>query len=68
MIEENGLKLKRQTSIYNFTSFYLRIVLLKDRDRRGRDRMVVGFIYNYLCSKCLSPITLWVRITLSGEY
>jgi hypothetical protein len=25
---------------------------------RGRDRMVIGFIYNYLCNQCLSPLKL----------
>ena len=29
--------------------------------RRGRDRMVVGYITN-LCNQSLSPLTLWVRI------
>ena len=24
----------------------------------------VSFIYSYLCNQCLSPLTLWVRITL----
>jgi hypothetical protein len=23
-------------------------------------------IYNYLCNKCLSPLTLWIKIPLSG--
>ena len=31
--------------------------------RRGRDRMVVGFI-TYLCTQYLSPLTLWVRTPL----
>ena len=26
--------------------------------------MVVGFISYYLCNQCLSPLTLWVRISL----
>jgi len=34
--------------------------------RRGRDRMI-GWIYNYLCNQCLSPITLWVRIPLKRD-
>ena len=32
--------------------------------RRGRDRMVVGFITYYLCNQCQSPLTLWVQILL----
>jgi len=36
------------------------------RDRRGRDRMVVG-CYNYLCSQCLPPLMLWVRIPLMAR-
>jgi len=23
-----------------------------------------GCVYNYLCNQCLSPLKLWVRITL----
>ena len=30
---------------------------------RGRDRMVVRF-NNYLCHQCLSPLMLWVRISI----
>ena len=26
------------------------------RDPCGRDRMVVGWIYNYLCNQCLSTL------------
>jgi hypothetical protein len=34
-------------------------------DRLGRDRMVVGFITTmYICNQCLSPLMLWVRISL----
>ena len=29
-----------------------------NRDRRGHDHMVVGFITTYICNKCLSPLTL----------
>ena len=39
-------------------SFMIRtLICLAFRDRRGRDRMVVGFI---ICNQCLSPLTLWV--------
>jgi hypothetical protein len=35
------------------------------RGRRGRDRMVIG---NYLCIQYLSPLMLWVRISIDqGE-
>jgi hypothetical protein len=35
---------------------------------RGRDRMVVGsWIYNYLCKQYLSPLMLWVRISISAR-
>ena len=35
---------------------------------RGRDRMVVGcWSYNYLCKQCLSPLMLWVRISISAR-
>jgi len=27
-----------------------------------------SWIYNYLCNKCLSPLTLWVRILLMARY
>jgi hypothetical protein len=30
---------------------------------RGRDCMVV-WINNYLCNQCLSPLMLWVRISI----
>ena len=30
---------------------------------RGPARMVVG-INNYLCNQCISPLTLWIRISL----
>jgi hypothetical protein len=26
--------------------------------RRGRDHMVVSWVYNYLCNQCLSPLKL----------
>ena len=54
-------KVKAPNRIYNFTSFYLRIVLLKDRDRRGSWIYLQHYTY---VVRCLSPITLWVRITL----
>ena len=57
---------------YEFMSAILK-VLLKSlcllqcfRGRRGRDRMVVGCITNYLCNQCLSPLTLRVQ-TVCGE-
>jgi len=34
------------------------------RCRLGRDRMVLSWIYNYLCNRCLSPLKLWVRISI----
>jgi len=34
------------------------------RGRRGRDSMVV---YNYLCNRCLSPLILWVRLSLRAR-
>jgi hypothetical protein len=36
------------------------------RGRRGHDRMVVGF-KNYLCNQCLSPLMLWVRISIRAR-
>ena len=36
-------------------------------DRRGRDRMVVGFI-TYLCNQCLSALMLWVRIPQHDQH
>jgi hypothetical protein len=36
---------------------------LRGRRGRGRDRMVVGSITT-ICNQCLSPLTMWVRITL----
>ena len=38
------------------------------RDRRGHDRMVVGFTTTYaLTTMCLSPLMLWVRITIRAR-
>jgi len=35
---------------------------------RGRDRMVFGsWIYNYLCKQYISPLMLWVRISISAR-
>ena len=34
------------------------------RGRRGRDRMVVEFTTTYVCNRCISPLTLWVRIPI----
>jgi len=36
------------------------------RGRRGRDFIYGCWIYNYLYSQCLSPLTLWVPIPLRG--
>ena len=44
--------------------FFLRVYYW---DRRDRDRGG-GWIYNYLCNQCLSPLTLWVRIPFGGVY
>jgi len=47
----------------------MKVKYLTQRDRRGRDRKVVGYtgswIYNYLCNQCLSPLKLWVRTPFS---
>jgi hypothetical protein len=48
--------LKRRSYIYITPSY--------NSGRRGRDRMVVGFITTYICNKCQSPLTLWVWIPL----
>ena len=49
-------------------SFHFPLVYTKCiwRGCRGRDRMVVGF-YNYLCNQCLSPLMLWVRISIRAR-
>jgi len=36
------------------------------RDHLGRDRMVVGFTTTY-CNQCLSPLMLWVRISIRSR-
>jgi len=33
-------------------------------DRRVRDRIVVD---NYICNQCLSPLMLWVRISIRAR-
>jgi hypothetical protein len=33
-------------------------------DLEGQSWWYCSWIYNYLCNQCLSPLTLWVRITL----
>ena len=36
--------------------------------RRGCDRMVVGFTnYLHVCNQCLSPLMLWVRISIKAR-
>jgi hypothetical protein len=39
------------------------------RGRRGHDRMVVRFttIYIFVCNECLSPLMLWVRISIRAR-
>jgi len=39
---------------------------LIESGRRGRDRLVVGFT-TYLYNQCLSPLTLWVRISIRAR-
>jgi len=40
----------------------------RNRGRRGRDCMVVGFTTTYaLCSQCLLPLMLWVRISIRAK-
>jgi len=36
------------------------------KDTKGPSWSYGGWIYNYLCNQCLSPLTLWVRIPLTG--
>ena len=35
---------------------------------RGPTWSYCSWIYNYLCNQCLSPLTLWVRISLRQHY
>ena len=43
--------------------FYIVLYTTLPYFRRGRDRIVVGFT-NYRCNQCLSPLKLWVLISL----
>ena len=60
---------KHRLTMYTYVNLLLHQTLKKNmstplfiRDRRGRDRMVVGFtttlLYMYLCNQCLSQLTL----------
>ena len=55
----------RQKSVIGYILTYSnsKILYCSDRIRLGRDRMVVGSIYNYLCNQCLS-LMLWVWISI----
>jgi hypothetical protein len=70
LLKKNEKKLSR---FFNFTLHYINDVLSLNIlgmvtsliwGRRGRDRMVV---YNYLCNQCLSPLMLWVRISIRAR-
>ena len=45
------------TGLYNFDFYAI-------SDFRGRR----GWIYNYLCNQCLSPLMLWVRISIGARW
>jgi hypothetical protein len=52
-------------SIFNlYTRSWIFIVLAHLNNRESSS--YGSWIYNYLCNKCLSPITLWVRIPFRG--
>ena len=36
-------------------------------DHRDRDRMVVGFTTTYMCNPCLSPLMLWVWVSIRAR-
>jgi hypothetical protein len=74
--EEKGQKEKQQSTKHNttlVTLVYLYHMHLWNTcrifDRRGRrDRMSYGsWIYNYLCIQCLSPLMLWVQISIRAR-
>ena len=37
------------------------------RGHRGHDRRVVGFTITGICNQCLSPLMLWVRISIRAR-
>jgi len=47
--------------LWLFIYTVVQCIFISDGGRCGRDRMVVEFsttlIFNYLCNKCLSPLT-----------
>jgi hypothetical protein len=45
-----------------FADLWVLTLPLKDCSVFGN--FVITLIYNYLCSQCISPLTLWVRIPL----
>ena len=45
----------------------LLLYMVTARGRRGRDRMVVGFITTYPINQCISPLMLWVLISIRAR-
>jgi len=49
------------------TLLYVLSFIFKINGRHGRDCMVVGLPTNYLCTQCLSPLTLWLWYPLRRD-
>ena len=60
---------KKQHSISIKLNTYVIFLCLQYslRGRGDRDRMVVGFTTTYAITQCLSPLMLWVPISISGR-
>jgi hypothetical protein len=62
-IFKTWMKQLKDVSYYNKIYDYLSTLKLIARGHGGRDRTHC-WIYNYLCKKCISPLTLWARTPL----
>ena len=51
--------------LHNITLIW--VIYISLRGCCGRHRMVVGFTFSYLCNQCLSPLMLWVRISIRAR-
>ena len=59
-----ALKINRRSTMTFEWRCYIYCLI---RGRCGRDCIHGSWIYNYLCNRCLTPLMLWVRISIRAR-